>query len=91
MYLRTGHRNTEHKGHRDRLSKQQKQKTKLKIYKDQPTVLGGDYMVIVHLIEGREFKSRDIGETADPVAEINVMHQKKHSYTHKKLKIKIKK
>ncbi len=43
----------------------------------------GDYMIQVHVIEARELKGRDFGDTSDPMCEISVMGQKKCTAIHK--------
>ena len=45
----------------------------------------GDYVIQVHIIEARELKARDAGDTSDPVCEVEVMGQKKSSAIHKEL------
>ena len=45
----------------------------------------GDYVIQVHIIEARELKARDAGDTSDPVCEVQVMGQKKSTAIHKEL------
>jgi len=43
----------------------------------------GDYVIQVHVIEARDLKARDFGDTSDPVAEVSVMSTKKSTQIHK--------
>eukprot|EP00485_Elphidium_margaritaceum_P004276 CAMPEP_0202695866 /NCGR_PEP_ID=MMETSP1385-20130828/9321_1 /ASSEMBLY_ACC=CAM_ASM_000861 /TAXON_ID=933848 /ORGANISM="Elphidium margaritaceum" /LENGTH=1764 /DNA_ID=CAMNT_0049351945 /DNA_START=35 /DNA_END=5329 /DNA_ORIENTATION=- len=43
----------------------------------------GDYVIQVHVIEARDLKPRDFGDTSDPVAEVTVMNVKKSTQIHK--------
>ena len=45
----------------------------------------GDYVIQVHVIEARDLKPRDAGDTSDPVAEVTVMSVKKSTQIHQKL------
>ncbi len=53
-----------------------KQKAEAKLRK-------GDYVVQVHLIEGRDFKGRDMTAMSDPVVVVSCMKQKRSSKIHK--------
>jgi len=43
------------------------------------TVVSGDYMVYVHVIEARELKAKDAGGTSDPVVFVEAFGQKGHT------------
>lgn len=43
----------------------------------------GDYVIHVHIIEARDLKPRDAGDTSDPVCEVSVMGVKKSTQIHK--------
>eukprot|EP01084_Bolivina_argentea_P085307 154172_1 len=43
----------------------------------------GDYVIQCHVIEARDLKARDFGDTSDPVAEVTVMSVKKSTQIHK--------
>lgn len=43
----------------------------------------GDYIIHVHIIEARDLKPRDAGDTSDPVCEVTVMGVKKSTQIHK--------
>ena len=46
-------------------------------------------MIQVHVIEARDLKPRDFGDTSDPVAEVCVMSAKKSTQIHKEYGIYI--
>merc|ERR1719242_1166801 len=43
----------------------------------------GDYVIHCHIIEARDLKPRDAGDTSDPVCEVTVMGVKKSTQIHK--------
>jgi len=45
----------------------------------------GDYTIQVHIIEARDLKPRDAGDTSDPVCEVTVMDLKKSTQIHKEM------